>query len=99
MNYEEILNFVLESKNYQSFCSFSEASQKKYTGVGLRQNNSGYPQVFWMKNGNFHRLDGPAIVEYHGIKSYYINHRVMSKENYYSHPLVIQHKLDKILQL
>ena len=86
MNYEETLNLVLESKNFKNFDGFSAASEIKYTGIGLRQNK-------------FHNLNGPAIVEYYDLKSYYIDNRMMSKETYYSHPLVIQYKLDKILEL
>lgn len=99
MNYEETLNLVLESKNFKNFDGFSAASEIKYTGIGLRQNNFGHSQVFWMKDGKFHNLNGPAIVEYYDLKSYYIDNRMMSKETYYSHPLVIQYKLDKILEL
>lgn len=53
-------------------------------------------------NGQYHRLDGPAIVwfNYYGAQEgYFINGLELPKDSYYKHPLVMKHKLENILHI
>ena len=36
--------------------------------------------------GKCHRLDGPAVIYYTGYKEYWINHELLSKEQFELHP-------------
>ena len=60
-------------------------------------------QVRYYKNGNLHRLDGPAIIEYnrHSSKSFYWwfvdDERLVTEEMFYNHPKVISQKLKMIV--
>jgi hypothetical protein len=38
---------------------------------------------FWYKNGQLHRIDGPAIEWKNGDKEYYLNGLEISEKNYY----------------
>jgi len=53
----------------------------------------------WLQNDMLHRLDGPAIVHDSGEEYYFIEDNPITDEEYWNHPLVIEHKLNKILKL
>ena len=53
----------------------------------------------WMKDGMWHRLDGPALSSKDFPNTYWINDKAVSDEDFYNHPLVLKHKLDSILAL
>lgn len=100
MNYKEILEKIKTEGNYKVFSGgFSSAMNIKYSGCGLRENNTGNPQIFWMKNGSFHKLDGPAIIDAISGIEYYITNRFLNEQQFWQHPLVINHKLNKIINL
>lgn len=100
MNYKELLEKIKAEGNYKVFSGgFGAAQKTRYTGCGLRENNTSSPQIFWMKNGRFHRLDGPALIDaIHGVE-YSIDHCVLGEKEYWEHPLVLNHKLKTILEL
>lgn len=55
----------------------------------------------WIIKGKIsHRLDGPAVVKLENGKQYfYINDRRFSENEYWNHPLVIDHKIKTILAI
>ena len=61
--------------------------------------NRGYELVFhkkgsksWNFNGEFHRLDGPAIEGYDGYRAWYLNGRRLDKDWFIANP-------DKIVEM
>lgn len=49
---------------------------------------------------NIHRLDGPAIINpKKNIKEYWINGMPYNKQDYWNHPLVLEYRINKILEL
>lgn len=73
--------------------------------ITIRENTT---MKYWIQNfrvgqPRYHRLDGPAVLKESQsepiIKYFYINGCPIHKEeDYWNHPLVIQYKLDEILQ-
>lgn len=66
----------------------------------------GYPSYYWYNHGKFHRNDGPAVINEHsglfgsgGTKEYWINNEQMSEQDYWNHPLIMEYKLKKIMEL
>ena len=59
----------------------------------------GTKEEIWMKDGMWHRLDGPALSSKDFPNTYWINDKAVSDEDFYNHPLVLKHKLDSILAL
>lgn len=58
--------------------------------------------VIWAYKGMYHRIGGPAIVYIDDRlcdNLYYIHGHQYDKENYWKHPLVVQHKLNEIKKL
>jgi hypothetical protein len=58
-------------------------------------------QQVWMTNdcAMFHRLDGPAIINFKNLTvEWFINGVEYNKEQFWSHPLVVQNKLNKLLE-
>ena len=53
---------------------------------------------YWFTNGILHRLDVPAVVYKTGNYQYWINYCVLSAHDFWNHPRVLIHKLNKILQ-
>ena len=52
---------------------------------------------WWFQNGLYHRLDGPAVEWSNGSVEYWIEGKILSEEQWLSHPLVKQRMLlDKI---
>lgn len=52
----------------------------------------------WFTIGKkYHRVDGPAVVEGSGTQQWWINGIRCTEEQYWLHPLVIQHKLESVL--
>jgi len=47
----------------------------------------------------FHRLDGPARIWNSGITEYWICGDAFTEKDFWNHPLVIKHKLNKIVEL
>lgn len=61
-----------------------------------------YDEVHKDENGNWHRIDGPALILYRedgSIKcaGYWINNLYLTKEEWETHPLVIAALIDKKL--
>ena len=53
----------------------------------------------WWQNGLIHRLDGPAfneLVVTH-VGRFFISGKGYAEKEYWSHPFVVEHKLNKIL--
>jgi len=61
-------------------------------------------EIRHLKNGKLHRLDGPAQIFTRRIASsnitsvYWLNGNVVSKQNYYRFPAVIEEKIKKITE-
>lgn len=51
----------------------------------------------WWEHGKLHRLDGPALIIVN-TKRYFVRDRLFEEDEFWSHPLVLKHKLEKILQ-
>lgn len=99
MTREEIVIKLLESKKPPVFNTFADAARVKFTGCGLRK--SGVDEdfhVFWMNDGQLHRLAGPAIMHVEGPCRFYINNQMVLDEEYCSHPLVISNLINEILE-
>lgn len=78
-------------------------TQYWYTKYKTLHNNDG-PAIIkssgpiqWFKNGKCHRLGGPAITNFNGREHYYIYGEWMTPKEYWEHPLVIEYKLNSIL--
>jgi len=53
---------------------------------------------YWFRHDILHRLDGPAVVGFNNNrKDYFINDFWYEEQEYWNHPLVIEYKLNKIL--
>lgn len=54
---------------------------------------------YWYQYGKMHRLNGPARLDLYCsvYNEYWINDEYYEEEDYWSHPLVIQNKIDSIL--
>ena len=50
---------------------------------------NGYKE-YWIEN-KLHRLDGPARIWITGTELYYINHKYLTKEEFYSHPDILKY--------
>lgn len=72
-------------------------TRKKFTGIGYI--DDWMQQVFWMKKGTLHRIDGPAVIDSCNRKSFYVHGDLLTEEEYWGHPLVVDHKLKRILEL
>ena len=55
-------------------------------------------QFVYYQNDKKHRLDGPAIIK-GKYSAFYIEGKVVFEKNYWNHPLVIEHRLNKIIKL
>ena len=55
-------------------------------------------QFVYYQNDKKHRLDGPAIIKGKYF-DFYIEGKVVFEKNYWNHPLVIEHRLNKIIKL
>lgn len=53
----------------------------------------------WYINHGRHRIDGPAVIHSDGFIGYYINNKCFSYQTWLLHPLVVNHKLENILQI
>lgn len=51
----------------------------------------------WYVNGKYHRLDGPAIEHADGGKYWYVNGKEFKEGEFNKHPLVVEHRLGKII--
>jgi len=62
-------------------------------------------QFFKIENGDCHRLDGPAFIQvnyYGGLvidAQFCVKNRYMQQEEYWKHPLVVEHTFKKIIEL
>lgn len=54
---------------------------------------------YWYQNHKPHRLCGAAFEYSAGQKIFYINGKLLSEQDYWTHPLVIEHKLNSIISL
>lgn len=53
--------------------------------------------VCWYYKSLPHRIGGPARICMNGSTSYFIHGKRYEEEDYWNHPLIIQHKLDQLL--
>lgn len=55
----------------------------------------------WYQNNLIHRLDGPVMIfaKNSDRNVFYIHNVSYNEEKFWNHPLVIEHKLNKILEL
>lgn len=100
----------------KKFEDYITAENQKFTGVCLINNNDDDDDCYngvlkrkiWMKNGLWHRLDGPASIDTCNISGgerkteckFWINDKQIKEEiDYWKHPLVVKAKLNKILEL
>lgn len=54
---------------------------------------------FWYENNVSHRLDGPSDEWTNGARGFFIHGKHYMEEDYWKHPLVLKHKINKILEL
>lgn len=52
-------------------------------------------KLTWIEKGNYHRLNGPSTEEGY----FYIGGIRYSEENFWNHPLVVEYKLEQILDI
>lgn len=89
----------------REFSSFVFAQSEKFTGICviLPSDNNGITSHIWMKEGKWHRIDGPAIINFDDTNNtysgYWINNNSCSSEEFLVHPLVMKHKLHMILNV
>jgi len=88
--------------------SFHDARYFKHTGMAFTEKimmntKSGFlytlKKLYWMFEGDIHKLDGPAVLTDAGSITYSIDHVEYTEEDFWEHPMVLQNKLDKILEL
>lgn len=81
---------IIENRpnQYQKYCWFI-----KNTNIA---HNEGEPALeytngtkYWLRQGRFHRLDGPAHEYTTGVKEYRINDKFIYEKDYWNHPDVI----------
>lgn len=80
----------------QEFACHTDAENIKFTGICVIINTK---EEIWMKDGLWHRLDGPALFSKKFSGKYWINDKPVSVKDFYNHPLVLKHKLNSILAL
>lgn len=54
--------------------------------------------IIYSENGNFHNLDGPALITSKENSYYYIDGVEFIKEDWEKHPKVIEHRIKKIME-
>lgn len=87
----------------KQFPTFALAQVERFTGICVIQSliNNQIVSHIWMKEGKWHRIDGPAIINLADTddtySGYWINNISYSIEEFLEHPLVIKHKLEMIL--
>jgi len=54
---------------------------------------------YWLINNQYHRVDGPAREYYSGVKEWFIFDKEFLEKEYWKHPLVIEYKINKLLEL
>lgn len=52
---------------------------------------------YWFNHGKIHRLDGPACTYNSGEKEFWINDQFYSEEQYWKHPLILEHLMNQII--
>jgi len=88
--------------NTDSPAFFNRSSKNEVWCMFGKHHRVGGPAVVqkylqkWFFEGKRHRLDGPAYVHEDFIE-YYIDDVVYMEEDYWKHPLVVEAKLNKIL--
>mgnify|MGYP000665088281 CR=1 FL=1 len=87
---------IIKKQEYKTFGMVSIAKSEKYSGVGYIVD--WVCAIFWMENGELHRLDGLAYISKQTY-GYWIHNKSYSEQQYWNHPLVIKHKLEKIMNL
>lgn len=79
----------------KKFDTLFEATEEKFSGICFL---SHMDERIWMKNGLWHNVNGPAYKNEKRV-SYWINDKPISEQDFWSHYLVVKHKLDLILEL
>jgi len=87
---------IIKKQKYKTFSMVSIAKSEKYSGIGYIVD--WVCAIFWMKNGELHRLDGVAYVSKQTY-GYWIHNKSYSEINFWNHPLVIENKLNQIIKL
>lgn len=108
---DDIIEFIISNKFYElnNFKSLKDAYdfltehkkdltyiKYKYTWIDGNYYNSTY-----LKNGNYHRLSGPAMTEYEKNEKkeyFFIDGLYIDKEDYKKHPEVRAQKLKRIVK-
>lgn len=87
-------------KKYTGWVSYDEYFFYLTKGIHDRAGkpasiNKDNGKLTWIKNGNYHRLDGPATEE----GWFYVEGVKYSEQEYWNHPMVVKYKLEKILEV
>lgn len=61
--------------------------------------NRQYNEIVYRLNGKYHRLGGPAVLDPNGDKCFYLFGKPYSEIEYWCLPLVVDYKLNQILEL
>lgn len=86
----------------QYFENHEFAEEKKFTGicvVSVRKNGWILERKIHMKNGEWHRTDGPAVEWSNGETEFWIHDACYMIREFWKHQLVTQYKLKNILDL
>lgn len=88
------------------FDNFRDARYLKHTGMAFTQEimmsgGSGFlytlKKIYWMFEGDLHRLDGPSVITDDGGIIWSIDHTPCEEQEFWKHPMVIKNTLEKIL--
>lgn len=88
------------------FGSFRDARYLKHTGTAFTEemmmnSKSGFlytlKKIYWMFEGDLHRLDGPSVITDDGGIIWSIDHTPCEEQEFWKHPMVIKNTLEKIL--
>jgi len=103
---EVFYSFNQVPENYSGLCYIAtEGCKCWYKNGDFHRNNN--PAVVWdtgreewYQNGECHRLNGFAIIDVVvKINVYYIHNKMLHPDQYEHHPLVLNYKLEQILDL
>lgn len=66
-----------ECIRYEYYINLSYPEKKKFTGIAYTK-----LIVFYIKNGEYHREDGPALISFENKKGYYLFDKFLEKESH-----------------
>jgi len=91
--------------NFKGYCYVINDHTHYWFSEGLKLHHIKEPALVrdngtqkWCMNGKYHRLDGPAIIYFHGETHFWIYGKKFNPKDYWEHPMVIKNKLELILQ-